>query len=211
MDSRWRGLIGHFFGVKPPPAAAEERPERRKSKRAASSVQVTLQWNDSRDEARTTPGMLENASPQGFAIRTKTRLREGQTVWVTRPESPAFKSVVRHVRNETDSYVLGLARIVVDRRREDRRPVAGPAVLKLSGPHGESISIETEIRNISPEGVQVAADRSLPKGEVARLIGSAVECMGAIRYCVPWNDRFLIGLFLIGKAQRINSEERYFD
>lgn len=211
MDSLWRGLIGSFFGAKPPAAAAEDQPERRKNKRAASSIQVSLHWNDARGRPRATPGILENVSPEGFAIRTRVRLREGQAVWVTRTESRALKSVVRHVRRDVDSYILGFARIVAERRREDRRPVAGTAALKLAGPHGESLSIETEIRNISPDGVQVAAPQSVPNGEVARLIGTAVECMGSIRYCVPWNDRFLIGLFLIGKAQRINSEERYYD
>ena len=212
MDSLWRGLIGNFFGVQPPvPPDQQERQERRKAKRAGSHIQVTLHWTDSRGESRTAPGMLEDVSTHGFAIRTKMRLREGQTVWVTRPESPALKSVVRHVRRATDSYILGFARIVLERRREDRRPVAGRGTLKLSGPRGEAISIEAEIRNISPEGVQVSSPESVPKGEVARLIGTAVECMGAVRYCVPWNGQFLVGLFLIGKAHRKTSEQVFHD
>lgn len=157
------------------------------------------------------PGMIENVSQHGFAIRAKMRLREGQAVWVTRPESPALKSVVRHVRREADSYVLGFARVVLERRREDRRPVAGTGNLRLSGPRGEPVSIEAEIRNISPEGVQVSSPQSVPKGEVARLIGTAVECMGAVRYCVPWNGSFLVGLFLIGKAHPKTSEEVVYD
>ena len=57
----------------------------------------------------------------------------------------------------------------------------------------------------SPEGVQLCSQQAAPTGEVGRLIGTAVECVGAIRYCVPWNGKFLIGLFLIGKAQRRSS------
>ena len=208
MDSLWRGLIGNFFGVRPPSGApAEEVRERRSDKRAASSIEVTLQWEDSRGEVRTVQGMLENVSEYGFAIRTKSRMREGQTVWVTRPDSPALKSVVRHVSQENETYVLGFARIVLERRREDRRPVAGSALLRRSGPRGETLAVDVEIRNISPEGVQVAAPESVPKNEVARLIGTAVECMGTVRYCVPWNGKFLVGVFLIGKAHRKSNEE----
>lgn len=155
--------------------------------------------------------MLENGSEHGFGIRTTARLREGQTVWVARSQSPALKSVVRHVQGGSGCYVLGFARIVLERRREDRRPVSGHALLRRTGAHGETVAVEVEIRNISPEGVQVVSPEAAPKNEVARLIGTAVECMGTVRYCVPWNGRFLVGLFLIGKAHRVTNEEVVFD
>ncbi len=155
--------------------------------------------------------MIENVSEQGFAIRTRSHVRENRTVWVTRPNSPALKSVVRHVRKQDGAYVLGFARIALERRREDRRPVAGGGELRMSGPRGESLSFEVEIRNISPDGVQVSCKEAVPKNEVARLVGAAVECMGSIRYCVPWNGQFLAGLFLIGKAHRKTPQNEPID
>jgi hypothetical protein len=202
VDNLWRGLIGNLFGAKPPPMPPAELHERRKARRAATSVEVTLQWKDSRGEAFSAPGVLENVSQHGFAVRTGGPVKEGHTVWVTRPESPALKSVVRNVRRDEDGYVLGFARIVLERRREDRRPVMGTGVLRRMGTHGETVAIDTEIRNISAEGVQVAAAAWVPTKEVARLVGTAVECIGSVRYCVPWKGKFLVGLFLIGKPSR---------
>ena len=179
--------------------------------RAATSLQVILQWHNAKGAPRTAEGILENVSPQGFGIRTKKKLKEGQTVWVTRPDSPALKSVVRHVLSENGVHVLGFARIHKERRREDRTPTEGFALIRWSGSRGEALSTDVRIRNVSPEGVQVESAQSVPPSEVARLIGTAVECMGAVRYCVPWNGKFLVGLFLIGKAHRKTDEPEYFD
>ena len=210
MDRSWRELIGSFFGVKPPPVPAEPQ-ERRIGPRAATSLQVSLQWHSAKGAPRTAKGVLENVSSQGFAVRTKKKLQEGQTVWLTRPDSPALKSVVRHVQPDNGVYVIGFARVLRERRREDRSPTTGFAALRWSGARGETLSADVRIRNISSEGVQVESGLSVPQGEVARLIGAAVECAGAVRYCVPWKDRFLVGLFLIGQAHRRTSQPEYID
>ena len=212
MDDLWRGLIGSFFGLRAPQAGGlKEREERRKDRRAASSIEVNLQWEDTEGQLCSSPGVLENVSPHGFAIRTAPGLQEGQTVWVTRPDSPALKSVVRHMRRDNGACLLGLSRVAHEHRREDRRPVAGTALLKRTGDHGETLVSDIEIRNISSEGVQMACSEFVAKNEVVRLLGSAVECMGAVRYCVPWQRKFLVGLFLIGKAHRRSSEEVVYD
>ncbi|MEZ5391779.1 MAG: hypothetical protein R2724_02620 [Bryobacterales bacterium] len=171
---------------------------------------MTLQWHDANHNVRSAVGVLENVSPEGFGVRTKRAFKDGQTVWVTRADSPALKSIVRHVAKDEDAYVLGFARITNEKRREDRSPATGAAMLRCMGPNGETLSHEVQIRNVSPEGVQVCTPMAAPAGEVARLIGTAVECVGAIRYCVPWNDKFLVGLFLIGKAQRRSSLELHY-
>jgi hypothetical protein len=200
VDRPWRDLIGTFFGVKPP--LAEEPQDRRQDRRAASSIKVMLQWIEENGELAMANAILENVSQKGFAVRTDAEIPEGLTIWLTRPDSPALKSIVRHVQKEGGVYVLGLARIVQERRRDDRTPVEGAGMLRRTGPHGETLSMDVQIRNIAPEGVQVAAPNATPKDEVARLVGSAVECTGTVKYCVPWNGKFLIGLFLIGKVHR---------
>jgi hypothetical protein len=85
-------------------------------------------------------------------------------------------------------------------------------MLLRTGPNGETLVLDVQILNVSPEGVQFAATQAIPKKEVARLVGTAIECMGTIRYCVPWNGKFLGGLFLIGKVHRnAPSDELYGD
>jgi hypothetical protein len=210
VDRSWRDLIGSFFGVKPPPLPAEPQ-ERRIGPRAATSLKVSLQWQNAKGATRTAKGVLENISSQGFAVRTKRKLLEGQTVWLSRPDSPLLKSVVRHVQQENGLYVLGFARVLRERRREDRSPATGLAALRWSGQRGETLSADVRIRNLASEGVQVESALSVPHGDVVRLIGAAVECAGAVRYCVPWKDKFLVGLFLIGKAHRRTSQPEYID
>jgi hypothetical protein len=200
MDIVWRDLIGNFFGVKPPPPIPEEPKERRKDARSAAEIQATLEWFDADGRVCSVEGVLENVSSNGFAIRTEGEFEEGQTVWVTRPDSPALKSIVRHIQRSDGFYVLGLARIAKERRREDRAPIAGAGCLRRTGPRGECLSVAVQIRNISAEGLQLVSPESAPPQEVVRLVGSAVECTGTVRYSVPWNRRFLIGVFLIGKV-----------
>ena len=209
MDTPWRELIGSFFGLKPPPAPAAP-PERRREVRVAATLQVTLRWLDGDDQDQVAKGVLENISPNGFGIRTTAKLEEGMTVWITRPDSPALKSVVRHVQTSDEFYVLGCARIQSERRREDRVPAEGSALLRWTGAQGQTKTTEVLIRNVSTEGVQVESSETVLSNQIARLIGAAVECTGAVRYCVPRNQTFLVGLFLIGKAQRKESLEREF-
>ena len=211
VDGTWRSLIRSLFGLKPTTSAPRfTHPERRKDHRAPSDVEVTLQWDETGGKSSSAQGTLENVSRQGFAVRTESLVPDGQTVWVTRPDSPPLKSVVRHVGRSRGSNLLGLARVALERRREDRQPVEGAALLRRTGPNGETIATDVEIHNVSPEGVQVVSPEAVPKADVARLIGQAVECMGTVRYSVPWNGKFLVGLFLIGSVKPKTPSDRLF-
>ena len=51
-----------------------------------------------------------------------------------------------------------------------------------------------EVRNISDNGLQLRVSEYVRTGAAAYLTGTEYQCVGAVRYCVPNGQGFLVGL-----------------
>ena len=79
--------------------------------RRAVHVEATIEWTGTDDELVRQPVTIENESVFGYRIRLPESLPAGLTVWVSTPDNPGAKTVMRHCRPDGDSFVAGLIQV----------------------------------------------------------------------------------------------------
>lgn len=79
------------------------------------------------------------------------------------------------------------------RRIHQRTHVTGNGVLTWDAGNGARQCSAT-VRNLGDGGLQLLVSRPLSQGWTAYLTGEMFECVGKVRYCVPEQGGFLVGL-----------------
>ena len=184
-------------GAPGPSAPSREFGERRRERRSPARVAALLSWS-SDGEGEAIAATVEDISPSGLGVRLDdTPSDRGAAVWVLRHDAAPERAEVRHVTPDLDQRRVGLLRIAVERRAEERRPSGEEGSLRRSG----EVEPETAVvRNLSPHGAQLAAERPFAPGESVRLLDAAGERDAAVRYCEPWQGRYLVGVRFSGAA-----------
>lgn len=92
-------------------------------------------------------------------------------------------------------FELKLDYLGAGRRREDRMPAEGPALLE-----GDSLeAISVEVLDVSSGGMQLLSVRPANVGSTVRVSGSKVEYLGVVRHCSEVQGGFRIGVQLFGE------------
>jgi len=175
------------------------RDERRSAERTRAASAANIEWAHEDGGTSREPAWIRDTSLHGLGLRSTCQLPVGRAVWITRPSDPALKATVRHCRPENEAYLIGVRLVGPERRRLDREPAAGPAVLSWAGQDGHSVQASAEVCNIAEGGLQVVSESPAPVGTTIRLSGDEIGCVGSVRYCVFRGDRYLIGLQFVGE------------
>lgn len=78
-------------------------------------------------------------------------------------------------------------------RAHQRIPVTGSGVLTWDAGNGAR-RCPTQVRNLGDGGLQLFVTRAMVRGWTAYVTGETFECVGDVRYCVPSDGGFLVGL-----------------
>ena len=144
---------------------------------------------------------IEDISETGVGFSSPLELKVGQTVWVSTEGSPRCKAVVRHVREATTGYFVGVIRVLMDRRRTDRIPAGGKGRLHWGAPTGGQMEADVVVRDTSDTGLQLQVPDSVPILAVVRVEGRSGDCFGSTCYCEPYQDQYLVGLHVIRRGK----------
>ncbi len=167
----------------------------------------------SQQEAPARPVLIEWKDETGRSVSQWSQLAldqtRGLTVVVRRPPPPESVAQVRETRSSypveivstqpTDSgFELHLDYLQDGRRREERVPATGPAVLERGG----LAPLEVEVVNISRGGMQLFSAEAVSEGCTARVCGAETECLCLIRYCAAVPGGYRIGLQFYGETRK---------
>jgi hypothetical protein len=179
----------------PRPVAHPGHDDRRGQPRRLSGQRGTLWYRDASNDRQLESVSVVDSSAKGFGIESPRPLAVGQGVWVELTSGPTIKAVVRHCyRIGPERFRVGLYQIQSERRRVDRQPVCGSGRLEWYGPLGRSAGASAVVRNASEFGLQLVVSEKVPLGQIARLSGESLGCMGTVCYCLPCESEFLVGL-----------------
>ncbi len=198
-------MIGGWFDraagkAKRPASSNASGSERREAPReAAKGAGVQLEWRGADGHWRIEPVESCDASTSGLGVLSESGFQPGQTIYVLRDGVRAMQANVCHVKPVGDSYHIGVRLIPNERRRIERTPASGEAVVRWTRQDGESIRLAARICNVSDGGLQIETESGFDEGAVLKLTGSEVECLASVRYCRPRGDAFAVGLQIIGE------------
>ena len=183
-----------------------KRQERRTQARLTANEPGRVEWLTDELQTLGEDISIEDISETGVGFSSPLELKVGQTVWVSADGSPRSKAVVRHVRQETNEYFVGVIRVVMDRRRTDRLPAGGKGRLHWEAVTGGQLEADVVVRDTSDDGLQLQVPDSVPIHVVVRVEGRAGDCFGSTCYCEPYHGEYLVGLHVIrrGKDTDIN-------
>jgi hypothetical protein len=167
----------------------------------------------SEQEAPARPVLIEWSDEIGRKVPQWTELRLSQTrgLTVVVPQQPPPNSVAQ-VREGKSSYPveivstkpteggfeLHLDYLHEGRRREERVPTTGQAVLERAG----LTPVEVEVVNVSCGGIQLFSVKAVSEGCTARVCGAETECLCLIRYCAAIPGGYRIGLQFYGENRK---------
>jgi hypothetical protein len=118
----------------------------------------------------------------------------GLTVWIADQKKQLLKCVVRHCREESGLYQIGLFQVVLERRETDRQPISYEAVLCWSDPVEGEKQEGVRLRNVSKDGFQIESAVAVPQGNSAYLVIHSCKFRCVTCYCTEQGTAFLVGL-----------------
>ena len=142
-----------------------------------------------------------------MAFTVSEEFPRDQTVWVEAEGAPMTKSVVRHTAPSGRDFLSGAYRVDRERRRTDRYPVDGEAVLHWGDSHVGPCDSPVTVHNATEFGLQVESAVPLPVGTIVQLLGDELQCDGSTCYCIELGDKFIVGLHLVRQAYQRNTLE----
>jgi hypothetical protein len=187
-------------GVNPQHGGAESR----KDCRTPDVSQARVEWFDENGVCHSQPVTIRDTSAHGVAFTISEEFPVDQTVWIEADGSQITKTVVRHTAPKGRDFLTGAYRVDQERRRADRFPVAGEAVLHWGDSQVGPCDTPVTVRNATEFGLQVESAVPLPVGTIVQLIGDELQCDGSTCYCQEVGDKFVVGLHMVRQAYRRN-------
>jgi hypothetical protein len=187
------------------PNPQQESDESRKDPRTPTDVPARIEWFDENGVCRSEQVTIRDVSAHGLAFTVREEFPVDQTVWIESDSAQIAKTVVRHTAPKGRDFLTGAYRVDQERRRTDRFPVAGEAVLHWGDSQVGPCDTPVTVRNATEFGLQVECAVPLPTGTIVQLQGDELQCDGSTCYCHEAGDRFVIGLHLVRQAYHRNS------
>ena len=178
-----------------------KRNERRIQPRLAANEPGRVEWLTDGQEHLGESINIEDLSETGVGFASPLDLKVGQTVWVSTDGSPRCKAVVRHTHEKDSAYFVGVIRVLMDRRRIDRRPAGGKGRLHWGATTGGQCVADVVVRDTSDHGLQLQVPDAVPLLCVVRVEGRAGNCFGSTCYCEPYQGEYLVGLHVIRRGK----------
>ena len=175
--------------------------ERRVQPRLTANEPGRVEWLTNDQEPLGAHIDIEDISETGVGFISPSAFKVGQTVWVSAEGSPRCQGVVRHTRTGADDYFVGVIRVMIDRRRIERRPAGGRGRLHWGAVSGGQLEANVVVRDTSDYGLQLQVPEPVPIQSVVRVEGRAGECFGSTCYCEPYQGEYLVGLHVIRRGK----------
>lgn len=166
--------------------------ERRREPRVTGHELVTAHWTDPDGRARAERARIIDRSKKGLGLHLTVPIPTGTQIDLSGGTSAS--AVVRHCRLDGDTYVVGLLRRSSDRRDGPRVPVEGVGRLVWHNSEADQQDLNVNVRDSSPNGLQIEAPYEIPVPIIVRLLGKGVDLIAETRYCSPHEKHFLVGL-----------------
>ena len=181
-------------------------PDKRAHERRPQDRGALLHWigegGSTEEEVR-----VRDLSPTGFGLVADRALPVGLTVWIADQKKQLLKCVVRHCREESGLYQIGLFQVILERRETDRQPISYEAVLRWSDPVEGEKQEGVRLRNVSKDGFQIESAVAVPEGSSVYLVIHSCKFRCVTRYCTEQGPTFLIGLKAVDEPQRAAENE----
>lgn len=184
---------------------AEEQERREDSDRVEVDEPAGLFWVDEAGEDQFEAVRVVDRSKIGAGIHTSVELTPGQQLWLDFRDR-STKAVVRYVRKNGSGFRVGIRLVPSERRREERQPVDGAAVVEWNF-DGQEHRCPVRVRNATQFGLQVSAKEPLPVDLPVRIVGDNMLCFGVTCYCTKAHDEHLVGVHLSRPPQRLYREK----
>jgi hypothetical protein len=197
------GPAGDEIGAAPQADGADLR----KDARARAEMPGRIEWFDENGVCRSEPVTIRDTSAHGLAFTVGEEFPVDQTVWIESDNRQITKTVVRHTAPKGRHFLTGAYRVDQERRRTDRFPVAGEAVLHWGDSQVGPCDTPVTVRNATEFGLQVESAVPLPVGTIVQLLGDELQVDGSTCYCHEAGDKFTIGLHLVRQAYKRNALE----
>ncbi len=102
---------------------------------------------------------------------------------------------------------MGVIRVLMDRRRIDRRPAGGKGRLHWAAAIGGQIVANVVVRDTSDYGLQLQVPDPVPMQTVVRVEGRVGDCFGPTCYCEPYQGEYLVGLHVIRRGKHTDIDQ----
>ncbi len=177
-----------------------EAPNRRKQSRLAAQGEAILHWIGKNGEFLQQTVEIRDNSEGGLGLVSPHGFAPGQTVWIEQG-GELTKAIIHHGKDLGGNYLLGLGKVPVERRRQDRQPVNETGTLEWGRGHSSPVFV----RNVSEDGIQLEVPDQIRKFLVVRLTFGPWLCLGLVSYCKRDAEKYLLGLHLLGKPTRTSA------
>lgn len=178
----------------------KEGSSRRRQRRSPAQGEAIIHWVGEGGRFFQQAVKLRDTSRDGVGFLSPRQFGVWQTVWIE-VSGKLTRGTIRHCENLGDSYLAGLVKVPVDRRREERQPCNETGTLAW----GSGQSSPVFVRNVSENGVQVEVPYQIPESSVVQLRFGAWQCRGTVCYCRSADEKYLVGLELLTKPTRRTS------
>ena len=176
---------------------SSEVPDRRRQSRLAAQGEAILHWIGETGEFFQQTVEVRDTSAAGVGVVSPHDFAAGQSVWIEQG-GELTKAIIRHSTELAGNCLLGLRKVPVERRRQERQPVNETGTLEW----GRGQVSAVLVKNISEDGVQLEVPGQIPKSLVVRLTFGPWLFLGQVRYCQRSADKYLVGMQLVGKPTR---------
>ena len=177
-------------------------PNRRQQSRVAAQGEAILHWIGEKGEFLQQTVEIHDTSEGGVGVISPRGFAAGQTVWIEQ-HGELTKAIIRHSTQLGGNYLLGLGKVPVARRRQERQPVNEAGTLEWGRGHRSAVLV----KNVSEDGIQLEVSDQIPKSLVVRLTFGSWLFPGLVCYCNRYAEKYLVGMQLVGKPNRTTDKE----
>lgn len=166
----------------------------------ATGRPILIEWKDKKGRKVWQKGHLDLDRFRGLTVIVRQRPPSGSVAQV-REQGSTYPVEIVSTRPAGGGFELNLDYLWEGRRREERVPATGQALLERDG----LAPIEVEVVNVSSGGMQLFSVEAVSEGSAARVCGAETECLCLIRYCAGVPGGYRVGLQFYGENRRERS------
>ena len=172
-------------------------PDRRRQSRVTAQGEAILHWIGETGEFCHQTVEVRDTSEGGAGVVSPHGLAAGQNMWIEQ-HGELTKAIIHHSTELGGNYLLGLGKIPVERRRQERQPATETGMLEWGSGHRSAVLV----KNVSDGGIQLEVPDQIPKSLVVRLTFGPWLCLGLVCYCKRDTEKYLVGMQLVGNPTR---------